>query len=255
VVVLRWVAGMLLKGAHMKQFRPLIVALLAVFALGAVMAAGASARKATPEILPVGGFTDKSGETQFAGKGIIGTSVIKCATSTSHGGFTNSLLGTFDNLYEKCLVKEPIVGLLLCTGLGDTANSSSILALGTFHLRYKETGTTTNSVAAFLIVPVHFTCVGGGMEVLVEVRGCVASEITPVNTSITLTGSPNHYTLPMKKSSEATRNEITKIASETGTTLETCALEAKQGSAAFSQSAQEQSDEIFPTSTTSEIMA
>ncbi len=239
----------------MKQFRPLIVALLAVFALGAVMAAGASARKATPEILPVGGFTDKSGETVFSGKGVLGTSNIKCVSSTSHGGFTNSLLGTFDNLYEKCLVNEPIVGLLLCTGLNDTAGSSSILALGTFHLRYRETGTSTKSVLAFLIVPVHFTCVGGGQEVLAEVHGCVAGEVTPVNTPITLTGSPNHFTLILKKSSTATRNEITKIANEAGTALETCQLEAKQGSGAFEQSAQEQTDEIFPTSTTSEIMA
>jgi hypothetical protein len=239
----------------MRWFRPLVVVLLGVFVFGGVVAVGAFARKATPEILPVAGFTDKSGEIDFAGKGIIGASLIKCTSSTSHGGFTNSLLGTFDILIEKCLVKEPITGLLLCTGLGDTAGSSSVLVLGTFHLRYRETGTSTNSVIAYLLMPVHYVCTGAGMELLFEWRGCLAGEVTPVNTSITLTGSPNHYTMAAKQSSEATRNEITKIASEAGTALEACALEAKQGSAAFGQLAVGMIDEVFPTSTTSEIMA
>ncbi len=237
----------------MRRFRPLVVVLLGVFVFGGVVAVGASARKATPEILPVGGFTDKSGEVKYAGKGLFGTSNIKCASSTSRDGFTNSLLGTFDLLIEKCLVSEA-GSLLLCTGLGDTAGSSSILVLGTFHLRYRETGTSTKSVLAYLLTPVHYTCVGI-IEALIEWRGCLAGEVTPVNTSITLTGSPNHFTLSLKKTSTATRNEITKIANEAGTALETCSLEAKQGTGPFEQLAVEAADEMFPTSTTAEIMA
>jgi hypothetical protein len=234
----------------MRWFRPLVVVLLGVFVFGGVVAVGASARKATPEILPVGGFTDKSGEVEYAAQVLFGESTFTCASTTSHGGFTTSRLGTFDILIENCL--SELLGS--CTGLGDTAGSSSILVLGTFHLRYRETGTSTKSVIAYLLIPVHYTCTGL-MESLIEWRGCLAGEVTPVNSSITLTGSPNHFTMTANKTPETTRNEITKIANEAGTALETCALEAKEDSSAFGRLAVQASDEVFPTSSTSEIMS
>jgi len=112
--------------------------------------------KATPGITPagaVGPFTDKSGAVSLAAKGGLSGAEVKCASSASTGGFQTSLLGTFDVLFKECLVKV-LTSLFLCTGLNATV-TSSILALGTFHLRYREL-TGTRSVAAFLLIPVHF---------------------------------------------------------------------------------------------------
>src|ERR1700692_581949 len=234
----------------MKQFRPLGLVLLVVFAFGAVVAASASARtKATPEILTIAGFTDKSGESALASPGLFRTNTVKCSNSVSTGAFQTSLLGTFDVLFEKCLL-ESIIGLFLCTGLGDTANSSSILVLGTFHLRYREL-TGTKTVVAFLIKVVHFACVRSTETRLILVRGCAAGEITPVNKKIEL---PTPFVMDMKKASEASHNEITKIADETGTTLETCKLESSEDpGTTWEQSAELTKDEIFQKTATAEI--
>jgi len=56
------------------------------------------------------------------------------------------------------------------------------------------------------------------------------------------------------ESTATTRNTITLIRSEEDTAFETCSLLARQGTAAFSQLGLETRDEIFPSSTTSEIM-
>src|ERR1700678_3507052 len=77
--------------------------------------------KPTPEIRPIGPFTDKSGIAHLKGKGLFGEANITCATSTSIGSFITSLLGTFALLFNGCLVSEII--LLLCTGLEDTVTS------------------------------------------------------------------------------------------------------------------------------------
>jgi hypothetical protein len=252
VVVGCWVAT--IREFVMKQFRPLGLVLLVVFAFGAVVAASASARKATPEILPIAGFTDKSGPSALASPGLFGsTNTVACAKSVSTGAFQTSLLGTFDVLFEKCLLSS-ILGLFLCTGLGDTANSSSILVLGTFHLRYRELGTSAKTVVAFLIKVVHFACVRGEETRLVLVRGCAAGEITPVNTPIKL---PTPFVMKMtKEAAHESHNEITKIASETGTTLETCKLESSEDpGTTWEQSAEATEDEIFPKSSPAEIMA
>jgi len=237
----------------MKLFRPLGLVLLVVFAFGAVVAASASARLATPGILPIAGFTDKSGPSALASPGLFGsTNTVACASSVSTGAFQTSLLGTFDVLFQKCLLST-ILGLFLCTGLGDTANSSSILVLGTFHLRYREL-TGTKTVVAFLIKVVHFACVRSTETRLILVRGCAAGEITPVNKSIAL---PTPFVMNMTKvSKEESHNTITKIADETGTTLTTCILESSEDpGTTWEQSAEATEDEIFPKSATAEIMA
>jgi len=232
----------------MRQFKPLVLALFAVFAFGAVVVAGASARPRTPSILPIGLFTDKSGASQFTGRGIFGTAAIKCASSTSTGGYKTSLLGTFNITFNQCLVNELV--LLLCTGL-DRNTTSNFTVLGTFHLRWRDS-TGTRTVIAFLLIPVHFECRNGGTELLLEWVGCAAGEITPVGQRITL---PTPYIMDLKVESTATtRNTITLIRSEEDTAFETCSLLARQGTAAFSQLGLETRDEIFPSSTTSEIM-
>jgi len=236
----------------MRQFRPLAFVLLVVFAFGAVVAASASARKATPEVTPVAGFTDKSGASNFAGAGVFGTNTVACASSTSIGTYQTTHLGTFKVLFEKCLLNK--LGLFLCTGLNTGEATSSIVTTGTFHLRYREEGNGTKSVIAFLIKVVHFTCVKEATKILVEVRGCAAGEITPVNTEVKV---GEHYTMDMKKSATATRNEITRIENEAGTGLETCQLETHEegGAAGFQQSAEETKDEIFPLVVPTTIVA
>jgi hypothetical protein len=217
------------------------------------VAAGASARPATPGILPIAGFTDKSGEVKYASPGLFGsTNSEKCASSVSTGAFQTSLLGTFDLLFEKCLLAS-ILGLFLCTGLGDTANSSSVLVLGTFHLRYREL-TGTKTVIAYLLKLVHFSCVRSTETRLIMMRGCMAGEITPVNTPVKL---PTPFVMNMKKEAgNESHNEITSIVSESGTTLETCKLESSEDpGTTWEQSAFEMKDEVFPKSTTAEIMA
>jgi hypothetical protein len=203
---------------------------------------------ATPSISPIGSFSDKSGATKLIGKSVFGgRSEVTCSSSTSTGGLKTALLGTFDMLFSTCLVNE--IELLLCTGLSST-QTSSILVLGTFHLRYLGPPKKT-AVIAYLIIPVHFSCVGSLVTVLIEVRGCAAGQIGPVNIKVK---SSEHFVATLKKVSGTTRNEITKIMNEAGTAEETCALESKEGTGAFESSAEEMTDEITPNAE-SEIIA
>jgi len=234
----------------MRQFKPLVLVLFAVFAFGAVVVAGASARPRTPSILPIGLFTDKSGKTEFTGEGLFGTTAIKCASSTSTGGYKTSLLGTFNEIFRECLVNQLV--LLLCTGL-DRNTTSNITVLGTFHLRWRDS-TGTRVAVAFLIIPVHFECRNGGTEALVEVIGCAAGEITPVGQRITL---PTPYLVKLEvEAGNITHNQITSIRNEEDTGFEECKLLSREGTRAFTQGGQliTGADEIFPNSTTSEIM-
>src|ERR1700687_3469125 len=94
----------------MRQMRLLGVALMAMLALGALSAAFAAAEEAKPNMLVTGGtagstFKDKSGESKFEAESLLGKSVLSCASSTSKGVFTTEKLGTFDVLFEKCLIK------------------------------------------------------------------------------------------------------------------------------------------------------
>jgi len=236
----------------MRQFRPLVFVLLVVLAFGAVVAASASARKATPGITPSNVlFTDKSGVSVFAGGSVVSGSKVECATSESTGGFLTSLTGTFDLLFLGCLVKITSV-LYLCTGSNDKV-SSSILVLGTFVLRYREPTPSTKTVAAFLITPVKFECVASGSpNKTIEVMGCAAGEVTPVNKAV-VTGE--HFTVFMTKSASADRNEITKIETETGSTEETCQLLANENGGTFKEAAEGTTDEIVGNVSSAEIQA
>jgi hypothetical protein len=233
----------------MRRFKPLVLVLFAVFAVGAVVAASAFAARGekTPEISPIGLFTDQVlGEPELVGKGIFSAeAAVKCKDALSTGGFQTSLLGTFDILFLGCLVKEVI--LLLCTGLNDT-QESSILVLGTFHLRYLNKEKKA-AVIAYLIIPVHFTCKSGETKVLIEVKGCAAGEIGPTNTPIKL---PNFYQTTLKR--VKTANTITRIENEAGNGEETCALESHEGTGAYAQSAEALVDDIYPLNATSEII-
>jgi hypothetical protein len=235
----------------MRRLKPLVLVLFAVFAVGAVMAASAFA-KATPEITPIGLFTDNTApgtEPALVGKGIFKKeAAVVCKDAPSTGGFQTSHLGTFDVLFLGCLVDE--IELLLCTGLNDT-QKSSILVLGTFHLRYQGPPHTT-AVIAYLIIPVHFSCVGSLTTILIEVRGCAAGPVGPTNTEIKL---PSFYQNTLKKVASAPENEPSVIENEAGTGTERCALESHEGTGAYSSSAETLVDNIYPLTATSEIIA
>jgi hypothetical protein len=204
---------------------------------------------ATPSISPIGSFSDKSGATKLIGKSVFGgKSEVTCSSSTSTGGSKTALLGTFDMLFSTCLVNE--IELLLCTGLSST-QTSSILVLGTFHLRYLGPPKKT-AVIAYLIIPVHFSCVGSLATILIEVRGCAAGQITPTNTPVKL---PSFYTNTLKRNGTTTENEITVIENEAGTGTERCALESHEGTGAYASSAETITDDIYPLTATSEIVA
>ena len=216
----------------------MIFVLLVVLAFGAVVAASASARKATPGIFPSNVlFTSTSGPSSFGGSGILSSAEVKCTKDEDTGGFLTSLTGTFDVLFLGCLLKI-LSALFLCTGSNDKV-TSSILVLGSFRLRYREP-TGTKAVVAFLITPVKFTCKEGTTEKAIEVKGCGAGEITPLNTKVK---TSEHFTMNMTKAA-ATRNEITKIENEAGTGTETCQLEANESGGTFKEAAEETSDEI-----------
>jgi hypothetical protein len=237
----------------MGRFKPLVLVLFAVFALGAVVAGSAFARGTdTPEINPIGLFTDEiapgSEQPVLVGKGIFkAVGEVKCKDAPSTGGFQTSLLGTFDVLFLGCLVSEVV--LLLCTGLNDT-QESSILVLGTFHLRYLNSEKKT-AVIAYLIIPVHFTCVNGSTKILVEVKGCAAGEVGPINKTIVL---PEFFQNTLKKVAGTTRNTITRIENEAGNGEEECALESHEGTGAYASAAETLVDNIYPLTTTSEII-
>jgi hypothetical protein len=237
----------------MRQKRSFGVVLLAICTLGAVVAASAFAARGekTPEINPIGLFTDETApgtEPAVIGKGIFkGVGEVKCKDVLSTGGFQTSLLGTFDRLWVGCLVSEVL--LLLCTGLNAT-EESSVLVLGTFHLRYLNSE-KKKAVMAYLLIPVHFTCVNGSTKILLEVKGCLAGEIGPINTVIEL---PKFYQNTFKKVSGTTRNEITRIENEAGNGEEECALESHEGTGAYASFAVTMTDNIYPSTTTSEII-
>src|SRR5580693_4368417 len=151
----------------MSQPKSFVIVVLAVFALGAVAAGSAFAARGekTPEMNPIGSFTDQTvGTNEFVGKGLLGEEKVKCPDALSTGGFQASLLGTFDILFSGCSFEE-LAKVFTCAGLNDTS-SSSVLWLGTFHLRYQGSAKTT-AVLAYLIIPVHLTCKTSGLEALI----------------------------------------------------------------------------------------
>jgi hypothetical protein len=236
----------------MRQKRSFGVVLLAVFVLGAVVAASAFARGTdTPEITPIGSFTDNLApgtKVSLIGKGIFkAASEVVCTSVPSTGSFKTSLLGSFKALIRGCLVSEVL--LLLCKGSTAT-EESAIETTGTFHLRYLNSAKKV-AVIAYLIVPVKFTCVNGSTKLEIELRGCAAGEVGPINTEIRL---PNFLQNTLKKVASTTRNEITKIENEAGNGEETCAFESREGTKSFESAALTMTDNIYALTATSEII-
>jgi len=156
----------------MQRFRILGVAILAIFAIGAVASATASAEEL--RMLPLGTTTNpvKFNITSGAGELVSGTSKIKCAKDKGTGEATSARLGKFRVTFEECKEEAAKVA---CRGLADLPGN--ITAEGEFHLR-RLLGTEQKHIVVFFLLPnVHFSC----SIVLVKVTGCVAGLIKPIN--------------------------------------------------------------------------
>jgi hypothetical protein len=157
----------------MQRFRILGVALMAMFALSAVMSATASAEV---KILPT--LTVEEKWTGESGKGtleVLGGEGIECTKDKSEGTFeANKPLGKFHIHLEGCKT----AGGITCTGLSE--KTGIILALGTFHLVWNKLGAELGAGALFLVELTHFVC----LFVLVEVEGEVLCLIKPVGAKV-----------------------------------------------------------------------
>jgi hypothetical protein len=153
----------------MRKIKVLGLAIVAVFALGAMLASTAFA---LPSFLPgTAGTTwtgSAVGETELQSTSAL--AAVKCKTASAEGSFTNNAEGPFHIDFKECTAAGG-----KCTGAGES--SGVILALGTDHLVW-DALTTLSAAILFSIEPsVHFTCTVLGVELLVLVSGSVLCKI------------------------------------------------------------------------------
>jgi hypothetical protein len=157
----------------MKRFRLLGLALLAVFALGALIATSASA--ALPELLPVVKGTIWTGKS--VGEPVLETLselTIKCKAATMDGEQLTDTLGHYHIHFAEC---QAATGK--CNNVGDLPGV--ILALGEYHFVDDSLGIPLG-VAILFLVEVHFSC---GPLVLILVKGHVLCLIlNPLETNV-----------------------------------------------------------------------
>jgi hypothetical protein len=196
----------------MKRIRILGVALVAVFAFGAVASA------AMPKFSPATNEgTSKSSTATFTEEGEIFS--IKCEKNTGTSKIENETEGKFTETFNKCKA----AGIETCTGEGQ--KSGVIVVEGTFMLgliKLEETG----AGIAFLPTPTIFACAG----TKIEVTGCAAGPVTPTGTKTTT------FTVELKASKgKQSPNEFES---------KSCKLTSKKGSESAKEGGQEQKEEI-----------
>jgi len=222
----------------MQRLKVMILAGMAVLALGATMVASAYAGvealnkegKATTATFK---GTNPAKETKLS---ILGSGLqVICKKHTDEGTLeTGGKLGTFHIAFEEC-------GTSLggkCTGLGDT--EGTILALGTQHLA-TNTALTVGYIL-FLTEHLHFTCIVVGISKLVLVLGEYICEVTPINILAT------KLTITCKKGAEAGDPAVTSYVNDAGkaATL-TNALQSSEGDTTEVMSAEEGAGEVTIT--------
>jgi hypothetical protein len=216
----------------MQRLKVMILAAMAVFALGATMAASAYAGVEALD------STGKATSAEFKGTSpkkttlsTLGNSLeVLCGQTTTEGTLAaGGKLGTFHIKFEKC---DTSLGGE-CTGLGDTAGT--ILALGTQHLATNST--LTVGYILFLTEHLHFTCTVFGIAKLFLVLGEQLCQVEPINTSTsTLTVKCVKGTEPGDPSVTSYENDEGKAATLTnalqsseGDTTETMSAELGEG--------------------------
>lgn len=135
----------------MKRFRMLGLALMAVFALGAVLSASAFA---LPELLP-----QKAG-TAFTGASVagsepelVGPATVECKAATATGVQTNDTSGTFHISFTGCKALG-----FACKGSEASDGSGVILTLGSFDYVYDTLTPTLGVAVLFLPTETSFEC-------------------------------------------------------------------------------------------------
>jgi hypothetical protein len=214
----------------MRRIRLMGLALIAVLALGALVATAAMAEK--PEFSPSekNAFTAAGGKAKFEQKG--GLAAVTAEKSTGTGEVTNAKEGTFDELYVNA--QAPLSGF--CTGLTDTL-VGSILAKGAFKLGYLDAAKTKVGVAFKLAAPIHYEC--EKTILLVTVEGAAIGQITPLNTST------KEFTVVLTQAKGV--NTLTKILNATNTAFEEFILKSETNGGAAAQAGQETTITITTT--------
>jgi hypothetical protein len=188
----------------MQRFRILGVALMAVFVLGAVVSATASA--VGVEVLPLGKEEKWTGQSGSGSLEVLKKAEsIPCAKGKMEGTFeANKPLGKFHIDFEGC--KTSKVGAT-CTGLGEA--SGVILSLGIFHLVFDKLGVGAELGVGilFLIEATHLTCV---IPLFIE-EGQLLCLIKPINTVV------KHWEIVCEKGKEVGDPGETVYWNETGT--------------------------------------
>jgi len=156
----------------MKDAKTLGLAILAIFVIGAVAAATASAEEL--RLLPLGTTANPVKFNITSGEGELASELFKltCKKDKGTGEVTSARLGKFRITYEEC--KN---GTSSCRGLSDLPGN--ITAEGEFHLR-RLLGIEAEQkhiVVFFLLANVHFSC----SITLLKLSGCVAGLIEPIN--------------------------------------------------------------------------
>jgi hypothetical protein len=161
----------------MKRFKLLFLAAMAVFALGATMAASAYAgvealnAENKPTAATFAGNSEKKTTLSVLGNSL----EVLCGKTKSEGTLVaGGKEGTFHISFEKC---DTSLGGE-CTGLGDAAGT--ILALGT-----QQLATNTGLTEGRLLLNtshLHFSCTVLGVSKLFLVLGEVLCKVTPINT-------------------------------------------------------------------------
>jgi len=153
----------------MKRLKVVVLALMAVFALGAL--ASSTAFGADPEALPTANesYTGESGPGTLR---TLGGKEIVCTSATASGSFSGRT-GTLHGDLKGCKSEG---GLVTCTGLGEA--SGVILTLGSGLLVYDSLSPLGVAILGTL-TPVHFSC----SIVLVEKSGKALCLITPIETA------------------------------------------------------------------------
>jgi hypothetical protein len=218
----------------MKRSKLLGMAFMVILALSSITAATASA-ETLPNVLPLGTvaepitFTSSSTGAAFGSAGLTEvTSETSSGESTSEG--TEGNAGTFHETYKG--VKNGLLGT--CTGTGDS--SGIVLVLGKYEDKDADLAGKLIVAVLFLLSsasPVQFLC----GTTPITVAGCVAGELTPLNTTALL------LTVSLIRPKGSNDNEITSYLSTTGLP-EFCLLSAKIGAGATELSAQNQTVDL-----------
>jgi hypothetical protein len=157
--------------SRIRHLTPIILVLLALFAVATSTAAAEEKTKVLPEATAAKPITSVA----KGGEAILETtsgSTIKCKSQSGTGSLTSANHGTYTTLFTEC---KSILGTT-CTGSGDPAGLIANHGEGHFLLALN---TESKLVGAFvaLIEKFEFTCTATGISFPVTAEGCIAGKV------------------------------------------------------------------------------